>query len=325
MNAPYPAEELLQHYRLMLVIRAFEETLSELFGEGLIPGTAHFCIGQEACAVGAIAALEPDDLVTSNHRGHGHLLAKGGQPDRLMAELFGKATGYCAGRSGSQHLCNLEAGFLGSNGITGGMVPVATGAALSQKLLDSRRIVLCFFGDGATGQGAFAEAINMAATWRLPIVYFCENNQYAMSLHVRQAFAEPSAARRFAGFGLPTVCVDGMDYFAVRQATEDAVARARRGDGPTLIEAETYRFCGHSKSDDCAYRSRSEEERWRAKDPIAVMRRRLMNDGVLDEGADRAIRQQAHATIEKALEFARNSPYPEPRRARSGAYAGQCG
>jgi TPP-dependent pyruvate/acetoin dehydrogenase alpha subunit len=321
VSLPYPADELLRHYRTMLLIRRFEEMVSSLFSQGLVAGTAHFCIGQEACAVGAVAALRPDDLVTSNHRGHGHCLAKGGDPGRLLAELLGKATGYCGGRSGSQHLCNLGAGFLGANGITGGMVPVATGAALAQHMLGTGRVVLCFFGDGATAQGAFHEAINLGALWSLPIVYFCENNFYAMSLHISRAFREVSVAKRASVYGLPTVTVDGMDYFAVRAASEEAVARARRGEGPTLIEALTYRFCGHSKSDDCAYRAPAEEEHWRRRDPLAVMRQRLQAAGLLDEAGETVLAAEVEAQLQAALDFARRSPDPDPASAREGVFA----
>lgn len=318
----YPPDELLAHYRLMLLIRRFEETLSEMFGRGEIPGTAHFCIGQEACAVGAIAALRPDDLVTSNHRGHGHALAKTHDPKRLMAELMGKATGFCGGRSGSQHLCCIEKGFLGSNGITGGMVPIAVGAALSQKLLGTGRIVLCFFGDGATGQGVFHEAVNMAAIWQLPVVFFCENNGYAMSLPVERAFREPSVARRSAAHGLPTTTVDGMNYFLVRRAVEDAVAQARDGDGPVLIEAITYRFCGHSKTDDCAYRSREEEQRWRERDPIAVMAGALRAAGLLDQPTEARLAAEVESEINEAVAFARSSPFPDPGTAHDFLFSG---
>ena len=321
METPYPADELREHYRRMVLIRRFEEALSDMFAQGLVPGTAHFSIGQEACAVGAVAALRPDDLITSNHRGHGHFLAKGADPKRLMAELFGKATGYCGGRGASQHLCCIDIGFLGSNGVTGGMVPIATGAALSQMLLGTGRIVLAFFGDGATGQGVFHEAVNMAAIWKLPVVYFCENNLYAMSMRVDRAFAIPSVAERVRCHGIPAVAMDGMDYFEVRKAVEEAAARARAGGGPSLIEARTYRFCGHSKSDDCAYRTREEEEQWRKRDPILIMRRRLLELGVIDQQQAQEIDEQAEAEVREAVEFARRSPDPSPEAARQGVYA----
>ncbi len=311
----FPTEELIKHYRLMLVIRCFEETVDRLFGEGLIAGTAHLCAGQEACAVGAIAALQADDLVSSNHRGHGHFIAKGGDAGRIMAELFGKAAGYAGGRGGSQHMADFSIGFLGMHGITGGMIPVATGAALSQKLLNTGQIVLCFFGDGATGTGAFHEAVNIGATWELPIVYFCENNQYAMSTPLDQAFKNADIADRARAYGLLTVAVDGNDYFAVRQATQQVAQRARDGGGPAFIEAKTYRIFGHSKSDDCAYRSADEEANWAARDPLTLMRERLIADGVISEAEADELHNQAQATVAEATEFARDSPQPDPQTA----------
>lgn len=317
----YPAHELLEHYRQMLLIRAFEEALDGLFGSGVISGTSHFCLGQEACAVGAVAALEPGDLVTSNHRGHGHFIARGGDPARIMAELFGKSTGYSGGRGGSQHMADFSVGFLGSNGITGGMTPIATGAALSQKLLGTGKVVLCFFGDGATGQGAFYEALNMGATWELPIIYLCENNQYAMSTPTVQAFREPSVARRVEGFGVATDTADGNDYFDLRSRVEAAVARARSGNGATLVEAMTYRMCGHSKSDRCEYRSDEEEAHWASRDPIGLMGERLLQMGVADEARLRELRQMATEEIEQALDYARKSPEPDPVTVSQGLFA----
>jgi TPP-dependent pyruvate/acetoin dehydrogenase alpha subunit len=317
----YPPEELRSHFHTMLLIRYFEEALNDLFGSGAISGTSHFCMGQEACAVGATAALRPDDLVTSNHRGHGHFLAKGADPRRVMAELFGRSTGYSGGRGGSQHMADFSLGFLGSNGITGGMAPIATGAALSQRLLGTGKVVVCFFGDGASGQGAFAEALNMGATWRLPLVYFCENNQYAMSTSVADAFREPSVARRFAGFGMPTAQTDGNDYFAVREATSRAVDIARTGDGPVLLEALTYRLCGHSKSDACEYRPDEEEAAWSARDPLKLMAQRLIADGVASAEDVEAIQRQARADIEAAVEYARTSPEPDPATVADNLFA----
>lgn len=317
----YRDGELIDHYTQMLVIRAFEEALDRLFGEGVITGTSHFCTGQEACAVGAVAGLRPDDLVTSNHRGHGHFIAKGGEPKRIMAELFGKADGYSRGRGGSQHMAEFSIGFLGSNGITGGMIPVATGVALSQQLLNTGKVVLCFFGDGATGQGAFHEAVNMGATWELPIIYFCENNQYAMSTPLVEAFKEPSVARRAAAYGIPTSQVDGNDYFAVREVVAEAAERARSGEGPSLIEALTYRMCGHSKSDKCEYRPDSEEQAWAQRDPIRVMAARLIADDTAAEADLARMREQAHAEIEAAIEFARESPEPDAATVTEGLFA----
>lgn len=320
MALRYDRAELHRHYWQMALIRAFEETLDGLFGQGVIMGTSHFCTGQEACAVGAVAALRPDDLVTSNHRGHGHFLAKGADPGRVMAELFGKATGYSAGRGGSQHMADFSLGFLGSNGITGGMIPIATGAALSQRLLGTGRVVLCFFGDGATGQGAFHEAVNMGAVWRLPVVYLCENNQYAMSTPVASAFREPSVARRAVAYGIPGVQVDGNDYFAVREAVSAAVREAREGSGPSLVETLTYRLCGHSKSDPCAYRPDDEEQAWRERDPLRIMAERLQAEGLASAEELAALRDQAQAAVQDAVQFARESPDPDPSSVAEGLF-----
>ena len=301
--------ELLAAYRCLVLIRRFEERLSDLFAQGRVPGTAHFCLGQEACAVGAVAALRSGDLVTSNHRGHGHFLALGADPRRVLAEIMGKADGYCGGRSGSQHMSAPDLGFLGANGITGGMIPVATGAALSQKLLGSGAVVLCFFGDGATGTGAFHEGVNLGAVWQLPVVYFCENNGYAMSTPLGESFRVSAVAERAAAYGLPAAQVDGNDYFAVRAATEAAVARARAGEGPALIEALTWRQCGHSRSDECEYRTPEQEAAGLARDPLPRMRQAL-----LDRGASEADLLAAEAAAEQdvaaAEEFADRSPEP---------------
>jgi TPP-dependent pyruvate/acetoin dehydrogenase alpha subunit len=320
-EAMTPEAELLRDYETMLVIRRFEETLNDLYGTGVIRGTSHFCAGQEATEVGAIAALRPSDLVTSTHRGHGHFIAKGGDPKRIMAELWGKATGYSCGRGGSQHMADFAIGFLGSNGITGGMIPVATGAALSQKMLGTGKVVLCFFGDGATGQGTFHEAVNIGAAWKLPVIYLCENNLYAMSTPVAEAFGEPDIAKRAVAYGIPGRRIDGQDYFAVRAAVEQAAERARAGDGPTLIEALTYRIYGHSKSDECAYRTRDEEAAWAARDAIDVMRAALLDRGVLTEALDADIRARAKQAIAEAVRFAKESPEPSPGTVCDGLFA----
>lgn len=317
----YPPAELREHFRLMVLIRRFEEVLSDLFGEGAVGGTSHFCLGQEACAMAPIAALRPDDLVTSNHRGHGHFLAKGADPGRLLAELLGKATGYSAGRGGSQHMADFSLGFLGSNGITGGMIPIATGAALTQKLQRTGRVVVCFFGDGAAATGYFHEAVNMGAIWDLPIVYLLENNHYAMSTAVGDVTRVERLADRAAAYGIPGEQADGNDYFALREVTERAVARARAGQGPTLIEAVTYRHCGHSKSDRCEYRPDGELEQWQERDPLLVMGEALHAAGVLDEAAEDDLRAQVDAEIEQAIAFAQESPDPAPQTAVTGVYS----
>jgi acetoin:2,6-dichlorophenolindophenol oxidoreductase subunit alpha len=318
----YPPEQLIHHFRLMTTIRDFEDALSDLFATGVIGGTSHFCLGQEACAVGAVAALQPSDLVTSNHRGHGHFIAKGADPGRMMAELMGKQDGYSHGRGGSQHMADFSIGFLGSNGITGGMIPVATGAALTQKIKNTARVVLCFFGDGACAQGAFHEALNMGAIWQLPIVYFIENNLYAMSTSVAENFRRTDLAGFADSYTIPGMTVDGNDYFAVREAVAEATANARAGNGPTLIEAQTYRLCGHSKSDQCEYRSAAEEAQWAARDPLLRMRQQLISLNILDEKGADEVAKQAAAAIRRAVSFAESSPEPDPAAVTCGILSG---
>ncbi|MFO7947813.1 MAG: thiamine pyrophosphate-dependent dehydrogenase E1 component subunit alpha [Armatimonadota bacterium] len=317
----HDCDELIEHYGRMVLIRRFEQHLSDLFATGAIAGTSHFCIGQEACAVGATAALDDEDMVASNHRGHGHFLAKGGDPRRMMAELMGKEAGYSGGRGGSQHMANFDIGFLGSNGITAGMIPVATGAALTQKIHRTGRVVLCFFGDGACGQGAFHEAVNMGAIWKLPVIYFLENNLYAMSTAASDMFPIENLADRAHSYGIPGVVVDGNDYFSVREVTFDAVNRARAGEGPSLIEAKTYRQCGHSKSDRCEYRSDDEEQRWLQRDPLVIMRERLLQDGVACAAALDSVEERAQKQIEEASDYAENCPEPDPATADADVFS----
>jgi pyruvate dehydrogenase E1 component alpha subunit len=305
----------------MWVIRHFEEALDDLFGRSLIRGTCHLCVGQEAAAVGACAALRPGDQVSSTHRGHGHFIAKGGDPKRVMAELFGKATGYAGGRGGSQHMAGWDVGFLGSNGITGGGIPVATGAALTAQTLGEDRVVVSFFGDGATAQGAFHEALNMGSLWKLPILYFCENNLYAMSTPLAQHSAVPSVADRAAAYGMPSVEIDGNDLLGVKAAVAGAAERARARGGPTLIDCRTYRFLGHSKSDKREYRTEEEEAQARQRDPILRFRDLLLTRDDITEADLNAADSEAKAIIEDAVEFAESSPEPEGDPTQS-VYAG---
>jgi TPP-dependent pyruvate/acetoin dehydrogenase alpha subunit len=308
-------------YRRMWIIRLFEQKVDRLFGEGVLRGTSHLCVGQEASAVGACAALRPDDYATSTHRGHGHFLAKGGDPRRLMAELFGRETGYSRGRGGSQHMACYAIGFLGSNGITGGGIPIATGAALAVQRRGGDQVVLCFFGDGASNQGVFHESLNMAALWKLPVLYLCENNLYAMSTPVQNAISVADVAKRAAAYNIPGVVVDGNDFFAVCAAVDEAAARARRGEGPTLIECKTYRMVGHSKSDRRAYRTREEEAEWQARDPLPRFRDALLAAGHLTpEEADR-IPDEAAREIEECVEFAKRSPVLPVEAALEGVFA----
>jgi len=307
MSGP-ETRELLSYYRTMRLIREFEGRLDKFFAEGGLHGTAHACTGQEATAVGACAGLRPDDYIMSNHRGHGHFIAKGGAPKRLMAELFGKATGVSGGRGGSQHIANISKGFLGSNGITGGGIPIATGAALSIKMQERDQVVLCFFGDGAANQGTFHESANMAAIWKLPLILFCENNLYAMSTSFADAFPINHVSQRAQGYGMPAETIEGNDVLAVREAVREAAEYARSGKGPYFVEALTYRQCGHSKSDDCEYRPDSEEAEWMQKDPIALLGEklaRMVTAEELDSIGDDAARE-----IDAAVMHALESPDP---------------
>lgn len=319
MNAKRPRE--LDWYRTMLVIRFFEERVEKLFSDGVIRGTTHPASGQEAVAMGVCSALRKGDYVTSTHRGHAHFIAQGGDPRRMMAELFGKATGYSGGRGGSQLMADYALGFLGGNGITGGSIPVATGAALSAKLRGTGRIAACFFGDGASNQGTFHESLNLAAIWKLPVVYVCENNLYAMSMPVGKAMAIAHVADRAAGYGMPGVVVDGNDVFAVHEAMRAAGERARRGEGPSLLECKTYRLSGHSRGDPRHYRSREEEANWQRGDALRRLRAALLKRGVLDAEGDRAARREARAAVAAAVQFARRSPLPDPATLEQGVFA----
>ena len=332
------AERLLELYRKMLLIRRFEERLEALFGGGELAGTTHSCIGQEAVAVGVVAALRADDLVVSNHRGHGHFLAKGAEPKRLMAELFGKADGYSLGRGGSQHMACPAIGFLGSNGITGGGIPVATGAALALERLGAKavcsdhrspitdhRIVCDFFGDGAANQGTFAESLNMAALWKLPVLYVLENNCWAFSTRIEDGCAGPAGpcralAHRAAAFGIPHGSIDGNDVEAVLAAAARAAEQVRAGQGPYLLECRTYRLSGHSKSDQCEYRPKGEAEAARGACPLCRARARLGELGAA-EAQLTALEAEVEAEVAGAVEFARRSPVLAAAQAGAKVYA----
>ena len=311
------AEMLRKMYR----IRLFEQKVIELFQEGKIRGSTHTYIGMEGCAVGVCSALRPDDYITSTHRGHGHCIAKGGRLDLMMAELLGKATGYCKGKGGSMHIADVEAGILGANGIVGGGIGIATGAALSSKLKGAGQICVCFFGDGAFNQGVLYECANIAVIWKLPVVYFCENNKYAMSTPVQQATAVADLSARAAAFGMPGANVDGMDALAVREVVFHAAERGRRGEGPTLVVADTYRYEGHNVGDGQRYRSRDEVEQWRQSDPIARFRGALARQAVLPADQADAIEPEVAAELAAAIEFAEQSPEPSPDTLEDDVYA----
>jgi TPP-dependent pyruvate/acetoin dehydrogenase alpha subunit len=275
----------------------------------------------EASGVGICAALRPDDYITSTHRGHGHCIAKGGQMDLMMAELLGKATGYCKGKGGSMHIADVDSGILGANGIVGGGIGIATGAALSARVRGTDQVCVCFFGDGGFNQGALYECANIAALWKLPVIYVCENNRYAMSTPVEKSSAVVDLSARGAAFGVPSMNVDGMDVLAVREATFHAAARARRGDGPTLIVSETYRFEGHNVGDGQRYRSRDEVERWRQSDPIERFKESIQRHGVLSPEACATIDAEVIDELARALEFANASPEPALDTLEDDVYA----
>ena len=305
----------------MLLIRAFDEKVDELYAEGALHGTAHFYVGQEAVAVGVISALKEGDVITGTHRGHGHAIAFGLDIDRMAAELLGKASGYCHGKGGSMHIADVGGGMLGANGIVGGSMGIACGAAWAFKRRGQDRVAVCFFGDGAVGEGIFNETLNMAAIWKLPVVFVCENNQYAMSLSVKRGFATERISDRAAGYGMPGGTVDGMELDEVHEAASEAVERARGGEGPTLIEAVTYRYLGHSKSDANLYRTRDEIVQWREQDPIGRLAMKLEDEGVLESEEWRSIEQSAKEEIEESFDRAAREPEPEPASALEDLYA----
>jgi pyruvate dehydrogenase E1 component alpha subunit len=307
--------------RQMYTIRAFEEKAEKLYVMGKIHGTMHLSIGMEASAVGAIAALRSDDLILSTHRGHGHCIAKGADLNLMMAEFMGKESGYCRGRGGSMHIADIERGNLGANGVVGGGIPMAVGVGLSLKMQKLDEIILCFFGDGAANLGAFHEALNMAAIWTLPVVFVCENNQYAMSFAYKRAFTIEHISDRAAAYGMPGETVDGNDVLAVRTAVDRAVKRAREGDGPSLIENLTYRWRGHSKSDANRYRTKEEIDLWKEKCPIKRFKAQLLDKGILTKEEIDQIEKDAYTLIDAAVDFAEVSPEPALETIEEGVYA----
>jgi acetoin:2,6-dichlorophenolindophenol oxidoreductase subunit alpha len=302
-------------------IRRFEEAVDDLFARGLMHGTMHLSIGQEASATGACFALRDDDAITSTHRGHGHCIAKGADLERMMAELLAKETGYCRGRGGSMHIADVATGNLGANGIVGGGIPIAAGAGLAYRLQGIDRVVVSFFGDGATNEGAFHEAVNLAAIWKLPVVFVCENNKYGMSFSTEKSMAVETIAERSGGYGLPGVTVDGNDVEAVNEAVTTAVDRARAGDGPTLVEALTYRWKGHSKSDKNLYRTREEISEWRDKDPIGRFEALVVDRGVLTATDIEEIRTAATNDIRDAARRANAAPDANPEDLLDAVFA----
>jgi len=305
--------DALPMLELMYTIRFFEQRAKELYREGLVVGALHLYLGEEAVATGACTALRTDDPITSTHRGHGHCIAKDGDPGRMFAELLGKETGYSRGRGGSMHLFAPEIGLLGGNGIVGAGIPIATGAAYAAKYRGTDQVVVCFFGDGAANQGTFHEGLNMAALWQLPIVFVCENNHYAASTRFVEATCVPDVAGRAAGYGIPGEVVDGNDVLEVRAAAERAVNRARGGGGPSLLECKTFRYEGHCMVlHDHRFRPPGEEESWRCRDPVDCFERTLLAAGTVTDDGLEQIRQRVREKLAVAEAFARDSPFPDP-------------
>ena len=308
-------------YIRMKRIREFETKAMKLFAEGRIPGFVHLYLGEEAVATGVCEGLNDDDYITSTHRGHGHLIAKGGRLDRAMAELFARETGYCKARGGSMHIAAPELGMLGANGIVGAGIPIATGAAMSAKYRKSGQVAISFFGDGASAQGTFHEALNIAAAFKLPAIYVCENNLYGVGTRQTDVRNIENIADRAAAYGMPGVIVDGNDADAVYEAVAQAAQRARAGEGPTLIECKTYRHYTHFTGEPDTYRPKAEVEAWKAKDPIRAYHSQLLAEGVLDEAGLNAIRQSVEREVADAVTFAQNSPRPRPESALDDIYA----
>lgn len=303
-------------------IRRFEEAVEDLYGRGLMHGTMHLSIGQEAVPTGACLALRRDDYITSTHRGHGHCIAKGADLERMMAELLAKDTGYCRGRGGSMHIADAATNNLGANGIVAGGVPIAAGAALSAKMRGTDQVAVCFHGDGALGEGAWHEGVVLAAMWKLPVVFLCENNMYGMSMSSEKAFPLEQLSDRANGYGIPGVTVDGNDVQAVHDAVETAVTRARAGEGPTFIVANTYRWRGHSKSDKNLYRTRDEIDSWRdSNDPIARFERVAAEAGTLSEADIQKVRDGVRDELRAAVQRANAAPDATPEGLLDAVYA----
>jgi acetoin:2,6-dichlorophenolindophenol oxidoreductase subunit alpha len=316
-------ERWLHMYRQMVTIRLFEEQVNELYMSARMPGLAHLYSGEEGVAVGVCAALRRDDYITSTHRGHGHCLAKGASVDRMFAELLGKADGYCRGKGGSMHIADQDTGNLGANAIVGGSAGIATGAAMSSKMRGSDQVAVCFFGDGALGQGLLYEVMNMASLWKLPVIYVCENNLYNEYTHYTETTAGDLAARA-AAFGIPTQQVDGQDVRAVYEATRQMVERARASEGPSFLLCDTYRYYGHHVGDiqRAYYRSKAEEEHWRTnRDPIKILGQWLVAQGLASEDGLQAIRDDVQATVSAGVQFALDAPYPDASEVNQHVYA----
>ena len=313
--------EAFELYRQMLRIRLFEQEVERSMKEGYIHGTTHLCNGQEAVAVGACSLLKAGDTITSTHRGHGHSLAFGANMNRMMAELFGKVTGYCKGKGGSMHIADVSSGNLGANGIVGGGIPIAVGAALTAQMTKTEAVTICFFGDGATNEGSFHEALNIAAIWDLPVIFICENNEYGMSSPIDKMTKIDHLATRAHAYGFPGITVDGNDICKMQTTTEKAIERARKGHGPTLIEAKTYRYKGHSRSDKELYRREEEVQTQKLNDPIQRYEQKLREEKGIENDVFKQMEAEVQLEVEAAVEYAIQSEEPEISTLLEDVYA----
>lgn len=306
-----------EFYTSMYRIRRFEEEVFEFYKRGLMPGLAHLYLGEEAIAVGACGAVGPDDYIGSTHRGHGHLVARGADMKRMMAEILGKGTGYSKGKGGSMHIIAMDKGILGANGIVGGEIPIATGAAYAAKYRGTDQVVLCFLGDSASNQGTFHESVNMAAAWDLPIVYIIENNSFGISVDIHRVTKEHDLAKRAVGYGIEGVTIDGNDVFTVYETVKTAVERARKGEGPTIVECKTYRWQGHHVGDPATYRPEGELEKWKKREPILL----LEAQGLLEPQEISQIKESIDTQVREACKFAEESPYADVSEAYTDVFS----
>jgi len=314
-------ELLIKMYTTMVKIRTFENRVAELFADGKIPGFVHLYVGEEAVATGVCTNLTDKDYITSTHRGHGHMIAKGADIKLMMAELFGRKTGYCKGKGGSMHIADIDLGIMGANGIVGGGPPLASGAALACQYLGNGGVAVCFFGDGASNQGTTHEAMNLASCWKLPVVFVNENNMYGISSCTLNSMCVPNVADRAAGYDIPGVVVDGNDVVAVCEATAEGINRARQEKGPSLIECKTYRHRGHFEGDPCAYREDAELEEWKEKDPIPRLEQKLLEMELLTESRVEEIKEAIQKDLADAEQFAEESPYPDVSELTEDVYS----
>ncbi len=318
--ASTPNADQIEMYRIMSLVRRFEEGAAEAYAEGHIGGFMHLYIGQEAVATGAITALNHDDYVIATYRDHGHALVRESSPRALMAELYGKSTGICKGKGGSMHFFDAANYFLGGYAIVGGNLPIAAGVALGMQMQGEDRVVMAFLGDGASNQGVFHESLNMAKLWDLPVLFVCENNFYGIATDVRVSSAYNEIHKKAQGYGIPGHVVNGMDVLAVREVCEDLVRNVRQGSGPVLLEARCYRYQGHSMTDPGKYRSQAEADLWKKRDPIPRLAKKLLNEGLLDQAGIDAVHAEVNAIVEDAMAFAEASPDPSPEALYQDVY-----